>query len=226
MRPEDLVAFAAGAAAVPLWQPLPAVSESNMPRHVGYVYNMLMVCKAAQQKRFSDLPTKQQEVFKANLLEFLEKNQFIAKGARTGADWPAAALAGLFAGAALQAVREQRRVAALKKNEEAQKYYNELSGTFYQKLAHPEDSNELCLPVVRLVVFFLCGRSIHRTSTCAGRGSMHWNPLWLRVAWRCCVLLMSGPVCKVQAVFWAAVDYKKAKVVWGGDHGCALCHPR
>ena len=154
MRPEDLVAFAAGAAAVPLWQPLPAVSESNMPRHVGYVYNMLMVCKAAQQKRFSDLPTKQQEVFKANLLEFLEKNQFIAKGARTGADWPAAALAGLFAGAALQAVREQRRVAALKKNEEAQKYYNELSGTFYQKLAHPEDSNELCLPVVRLVVFF------------------------------------------------------------------------
>ena len=157
MRPEDLVAFAAGAAAVPLWQPLPAVSESNMPRHVGYVYNMLMVCKAAQQKRFSDLPTKQQEVFKANLLEFLEKNQFIAKGARTGADWPAAALAGLFAGAALQAVRERVERAKLVAAEE---YHGELRSTYYRLWT--EKADDLCVAAARLVVFYFVWKEYPR----------------------------------------------------------------
>lgn len=154
MRPEDLAAFAVGAA-VPLWKP--AVSESNMPIHVGDVYNLLVDCKVsiekltAQQERFSDLPTKQQKDFEANLLEFLEKNHFIAKGARTGADWPAAALAGLFAGSALQAVRERAERAKLVAAEE---YHKELQKTYYSLWSYgPEKADELRLAAVRLVVF-------------------------------------------------------------------------
>ena len=160
MRPEDLAAFAVGAA-VPLWKP--AVSESNMAEHVGYVYNLLVDCKVrienltTLQERFRQLSPKQQKDFEAKLLEFLEKNQFIAKGARTGADWPAAALAGLFAGAALQAVRERVERAKLVAAEE---YHGELRSTYYRLWT--EKADDLCVAAARLVVFYFVWKEYPR----------------------------------------------------------------
>ena len=156
MCPEDLAAFAVGAA-VPLWKA--AVPLNTMEKMLTTVYETLLECKfridgdrnTKAEGSYAKLRKDAQKAFKARLLGFLEANQFIAKGARTGADWPAAALAGLFAGAALQAVREQRRVAAEKR---AQEYYRVLQTNYVHLWAIYQDkADELLLAAVRLVVF-------------------------------------------------------------------------
>ena len=119
MRPEDVVAFAAGAAAVPLWQARKKPENHSLntftrdEKSFMYVHDTLL---AAQKKvnhprsgtTYARLSEVQKAVFRERFMAFLKAKGFIGKSraAQTGADWPAAALAGLFAGAVLQTAGE------------------------------------------------------------------------------------------------------------------------
>ena len=171
MRPEDVVAFAAGAAAVPLWEARKKPEKnsddpSSFTRDeisIMYVHDKLLdVQKRVNGTRdgttYAKLSDVQKDDFRKGFMAFLKAKGFISKSrefakvAKTGADWPAAALAGLFSGAVLQTTNDyliQRRdVQAMEYSEGLERKYKELFGGYEST----KSSNDLRVTTVKLVV--------------------------------------------------------------------------
>ena len=170
MRPEDVVAFAAGAAAVPLWEARKKPEKnsdapSSFTRDEISIMNvyatLLDVQKRVNGLRSGTTYTKLSEVQRADFRErfmaflkakgFISKSREFAKAAKTGADWPAAALAGLFSGAVLQTTNDyliqRREVQAMEYSEELYRKYKELFGDY-----DDTKRDELRVTTVKLVV--------------------------------------------------------------------------
>ena len=170
MRPEDVVAFAAGAAAVPLWEARKKPEKnSDAPSSftrdeisIMNVYDTLLdVQKRVNGTRggttYAKLSDVQKDDFRKGFITFLKAKGFIgnsrkfAKAAQTGADWPAAALAGLFSGAVLQTTNDyliQRRdVQAMEYSVGLDREYREIYGDY-----DDTKRDDLRVTTVKLVV--------------------------------------------------------------------------
>ena len=171
MRPEDVVAFAAGAAAVPLWEARKKpVKNSDAPSSftrdeisIMYVHDKLLdVQKRVNGTRggttYARLIDVQRADFRERFMAFLKAKGFIwksrefAKAAKTGADWPAAALAGLFSGAVLQTTNDylikRREVQAMEYSFVLDREYKEFFGGYDST----KSSKDLRVTTVKLVV--------------------------------------------------------------------------
>ena len=174
MRPEDVVAFAAGAAAVPLWQARKKPENHSLntftrdEKSFMYVHDTLL---AAQKKvnhtrsgtTYTKLSEDQKAEFRKGFMAFLKAERYIgeSRAAQTGADWPAAALAGLFAGAVLQSAGEHLQG---KWDAQANEYHRKLEREHKELIGDYRDTKKKDLQenTVKLVVHAFVWREFPR----------------------------------------------------------------